>query len=266
MLNCVFLQPHESTLKSNQTRRTFEKRLLKNIKSALGKRTIKKIFGSFILNSKAPEKDAEKLKYVFGLSKISPAVQCNTAVPEILKILDFLIKKTHLTSKKSFGVRAKCINSPLKSREVEREFGEYIQDKTSARVDLSNTENWFFINLLEEKAVIYTKKISGFGGLPVGVSGKCLAKIDSSKESLLAAWMLARRGCEIDFLIEKTNKNLPELQKFLLGYKPLRVKTPKKEHDAIITKTPIKSDKINFTPLIGLEKTKINSYFQKLNF
>ncbi len=270
MLNCVFLQPHELSLKSNQTRARFEKRLAKNIKAVIGKRNLKRYFGSLTINSRTSEEHARKLKYVFGLSKISPAIKCNATAPEILQAIDFLIKKTKLNSSKTFGVRAKCLNSYFKSREIEKEFGQYILEKTNAKVDLDKTKNWFYINILGENAFIYTEKISGFGGLPVGVSGKCLAEIDSSKQSLLAAWLMARRGCEIDFYIKESNSSLKELQKYLLGYKPRKLKTLNTNHDAIIlaSKTPSKSkkSKLLFTPLLGLNNQQINNYIRKLNF
>ena len=47
---------------------------------------------------------------------------------------------------------------------------------------------------------MYRKRIPGPGGLPVGVSGKMLGLLSGGIDSPVAAWRMARRGAEVEFV------------------------------------------------------------------
>ena len=76
--------------------------------------------------------------------------------------------------------------------------------ETGAKVDLKTPEFEIFIEVRGIKAFIFTEKISCVGGLPLGSQGNICALINSPA-SILAAWYLMKRGCNIFFAITDTN-------------------------------------------------------------
>jgi thiamine biosynthesis protein ThiI len=57
-----------------------------------------------------------------------------------------------------------------------------------------------FVELAGGKAYLYFERIKGLGGLPVGVSGKVLSLLSGGLDSPVAAWLMMKRGCHVDFL------------------------------------------------------------------
>jgi len=47
---------------------------------------------------------------------------------------------------------------------------------------------------------VFSKKIAGPGGLPVGTSGKVLVLLSGGFDSIAASYLLAKRGASVDFL------------------------------------------------------------------
>jgi thiamine biosynthesis protein ThiI len=66
---------------------------------------------------------------------------------------------------------------PMNSMEVDREVGAAIVDAFGYRVDLHHPELTISIEILADGAFVSAGKISGPGGLPVGISGRALALI-----------------------------------------------------------------------------------------
>ena len=68
------------------------------------------------------------------------------------------------------------------------------------KVSLSKPEIAFFVEITEKGAFIYTDKIKGIGGLPVGATGKVVSLISGGLDSPVAAWKIFRRGCSVVFV------------------------------------------------------------------
>lgn len=250
-MKILLLKPDELILKSKVTRRRFESILYKNIRDALKENEIsvtslKQNQTRYILKSSNLKKSSRILKEVAGLSYISIAEEVSLA-----KIDETALRISKLNSRKTFGIRAKSINKNYSSREVENTVGKFIQDKTRAKVNLTRPDTWVFIEILKDKAYIYTKKIEGRRGLPVGVSGRVIAII-SKKEDLEAAKMIESRGAEI---IEFKTK-LP-LKQAIKKAEVLALEHRAKAIVLGLKKLPSdipKSKLLVFMPLIGLDK------------
>ncbi|MDQ6986986.1 MAG: tRNA uracil 4-sulfurtransferase ThiI [Mariprofundaceae bacterium] len=95
-----------------------------------------------------------------------------------------------------FRVSVKRSNKqfPLKSPEIAYEIGGYLKNKLKLAVNLSHAEIDVRIEIARDAAYIYTRKISGIGGLPVGTSGKGVVLFSGGIDSPVAAFTMMKRG------------------------------------------------------------------------
>ena len=89
---------------------------------------------------------------------------------------------------------------PLTSPEISAEVGAHLLKHTGAKADMHNPDLVCWIEIVEESAYIYTEKIRGVGGLPVGVSGKVLVMLSGGIDSPVAAWRMMKRGAKAIFI------------------------------------------------------------------
>lgn len=142
----------------------------------------------------------EQLRTTFGLSSYSPAVQIKA--PTMDSLIKAATKLADIAEFESFKVRARRGYSSFEpsSNDVNIAVGQALKDHSGARVDLSNADWTCHIELVGNWGYLYTEKIPGSGGLPVGTSGKALALLSGGIDSPVAAWRLARRGSLVDFI------------------------------------------------------------------
>jgi thiamine biosynthesis protein ThiI len=141
-----------------------------------------------------------RLQSTFGLSSFSPATELVN--PTLESITRAAIALADAANFESFKVRARRGNCSFEMRSIEINVavGQAIKDHTGARVDLGNPDWSCYIELTGNRAYLYTEKIPGPGGLPVGTSGRVLALLSGGIDSPVAAWRMARRGAHVDFV------------------------------------------------------------------
>jgi adenylyl- and sulfurtransferase ThiI len=206
----ILLRYGELALKSPYVRKQFESTLLHNIKKALIQENIPhkltKERGRIYLTTEEISKSLQLLSRIFGIVSFSPAIQTITDLDTISNLsLKFI--RPMLTKGTSFGIRATRIGThPFTSQDVAIRIGNDVVSATHAPVDLSHPDVELFIEIRENRTFLFTEKRSGIGGLPLGTQGKVLACITNSA-SLLAAWYLMRRGCNIVFVTTKQSND-----------------------------------------------------------
>jgi len=170
-----------------KNRSFFEDRLAANIKLALKGNQIQLIkeYKQFILKTAAAA--LTKLNKVFGIAWLAPVIMVKNEAEAITAAALKLIEP-----KKTFAVRA--------HHDLEVSLGEVIRTKKKIKVDLDNPQQTIYISQSEKKAIVFNQKISGPGGLPVGTSGKVLCLLSGGFDSVAAAYQLAKRGAQVDFL------------------------------------------------------------------
>lgn len=237
-----------------KNRRFFEERLVENIKLALSPTCfsfVKRISGRILIESKTNKNlilIKEKLSKVFGLTHFSFVEECLPAQTGKQDIKEIQEKSLEILKEKkfsSFKVDAKRAekNFPLNSQQINERVGEYILNKRKAqsaklktssqkiKVDLENPDITIFIEIVEKYCFIFTEKIKGQGGLPIGVSGKAVSLLSGGIDSPVASYMAMKRGLELIFVhfhampytnkasIEKVKKLLEILKEFQLNSK-----------------------------------------------
>jgi len=203
----------------------FEKKLVENIKTTLNKdffNEVKRISGRLLikLTAKGEEerKEIEKtLKKVFGLVYFAFAEREEQKIESIEKRAAGLIREKKFETFRVSTQRSKK-DFFLTSPEINEKVGGGLKKELNKRVDLENPDLTVFIEIVEKYAFLYLEKISGPGGLPVGVSGRALCLISGGLDSPVAAWQMMKRGLKIVFIhfyayVGDENKALEKIEK-----------------------------------------------------
>lgn len=184
--------------------RVLVERIKKNLKNIKDNRVSRKeglIFVRVPLESDTNEVIAEISK-VFGVSSVSPALEVESDLDSIgSKAVEFMNSMIENEGVKTFKVEAKRAdkNFPIKSPEIAAKIGAYIlKGCGTLKVDVHEPDCHLFVDLRVDKTYIYTKKIKGLGGLPLGTNGKGMVLLSGGIDSPVAAWMMAKRGMVID--------------------------------------------------------------------
>lgn len=250
----IIVRYSEIALKAKSTRIYFEKKLIENIKNALKQKQISNIvnreYGRIYIHTKQINESIATLKKIFGIVSISPAFQTKSK-KDSMSQLSINILKEKLAVGDTFALRVtRTGKHEFTSQDVAIKIGDEIVKATNADVDLTRPDFELFIEIRGENTYIFTEKIRGVGGLPLGTQGKVLALIDKPK-SILAAWYLMRRGCRTIF-VNTSESNKEVLRSFITNwytnndifsinpnekkfYKNLKDKAVELNCDAIIT-------------------------------
>ena len=206
MKEIILIKNGELVLKG-LNRNNFEDILVRNIKkslSSLGRFTVKKAQSTIYIE---PAEDdfpideaLDKIRKVFGIAAFSRACVCEKNMDDILEqVIPYLSEQ--LSSAKTFKVEAKRSDKkfPLKSPEICMEVGGHIlKNFHHLKVDVHNPEVTVYVEIRDFNAYIRAGQMIGAGGLPVGTAGRAAILISGGIDSPVAAWMMAKRGLELN--------------------------------------------------------------------
>lgn len=178
-------------------RRLFEDQLIKNIKTTLNQPSLQVTKGQKQIILSGSKIDHSKLKTVFGIAWYAPIISVKTDFPTIAKTAFRLIRP-----QLSFALRAKRVDKTISftSRELEFKLGEKIRTIKNIPVDLTHPQQTIHIVMNKTTTMIFNQKLPGPGGLPVATSGKVLCLLSGGFDSIAAAYLLAKRGAQVDYL------------------------------------------------------------------
>ncbi|NLM45730.1 MAG: tRNA 4-thiouridine(8) synthase ThiI [Firmicutes bacterium] len=144
----------------------------------------------------------ERLQKVFGIVSLSPVAVAPLDLEAIKAVALQEFAKTARPGL-SFKVNTKRANKrfPVPSQEVSAAVGAHLlRNLPGLTVDVHTPQEVLDIEIREEEAYLYTKRIPGPGGLPVGVSGKGLLLLSGGIDSPVAGWMMLKRGVTLEAL------------------------------------------------------------------
>ncbi|MEK7607036.1 MAG: tRNA uracil 4-sulfurtransferase ThiI [Patescibacteria group bacterium] len=198
MKEVVLVHYHELALKG-KNRGMFERTLVENIAAITGipRKRIWLLESRIIIEDTGDA--AQRLKYVFGISSYAPAL---CVAPNLAAIQKAAFALAETGGFKRFAVSTSRGDKKfaMTSVEVSREIGGALHEKTGVRVDLTNPEKTFFIEITREHAYVYTGRVPGPGGLPVGTQGNVLALLSGGIDSPVAAHRILKRGASVNFI------------------------------------------------------------------
>ena len=185
----------------------FEDKLLENIREALThakvKARVEREHGR--INCEFGEKDKGKcevaLKKVFGIKYFAFAEDAPLSEKGILDGAEVLLKNLKKNGAKKIASVAKRSdkNFALDSNELNKKIGT-LAVKLGFGIDLDNPDARIFTEITSKRAYLYIEKISGLAGLPVGSSAKTLCLFSGGIDSVVAAFLMMKRGSHVDFL------------------------------------------------------------------
>ena len=142
----------------------------------------------------------QRVKKVFGLYSVSPAIECEKDLDEISQQCIEMMKPC----KGSFKVYGKRSDKkfPMNSLELGAEIGGRILDANpDLHVDIHNPEHKLHVEI-RDKCYICREEIMAVGGLPMGSGGRAALLLSGGIDSPVAGYMLMKRGvrcCAIHF-------------------------------------------------------------------
>ncbi len=192
-----------------QNRPQFEKRLQHNIRTALGdlgKVTVRR-YRSYFSIELEPAADvpagtaAERLKHIFGIAYFAPA----DVVPQAYEAIEEAVlrqAREALTPETSFRIQARRSDKrfSIPSMELNRRLGAAVVEATNAPVDLGAPDVSFHIQIYPAGVYVFSRRSEGARGLPVGTAGRVLVMLSGGIDSPVAAHLMLKRGCHVDFL------------------------------------------------------------------
>jgi len=282
----------ELGLKSPKVKKRFQKMLKKNIEDAFLKGDTQCItsmdWGRIYLHTDKDDIAKEILRKTFGITSFSRVIETSADLDEICKTAAEYSKGI-IPNNSTFAVRARRTGDhKYTSQDVAKEVGSAILSANKVKylkVNLSQPDNKIFVEVRHNRAFIFSEKILGPGGFPIGSQGKVLAVI-SDKKSLYAAWLMMKRGCRTKILClgEEALKLSKNLETWYLSSKPIMTEEVDNDLDKVfeITKKfraealvlsytfeefekmeKIEADIPIFYPLIGMSKEEVD---KKINF
>lgn len=181
----------------------FERALADNVRAALGQGVeVHRRFGRIVAVPR-PGADAvaarEALSGIPGIAYFGiglavprdPEALAESAV-EVLGRLEF----------GTFGIETRRADKsfPLRSPDLNARIGAAVVNRLGKRVDLTAPEVRLTIEITPEETFLYTERIQGPGGLPVGTSGTVLSSLSGGIDSPVAAYLMMKRGCRVVFV------------------------------------------------------------------
>ncbi len=190
-----------------RNRPRFEGMLAKNMRRALavfGRFKVRSFRGYMFVETKdtVPKAEVERrLASIFGIAYFAPIEVVPQDMAAITETALKLAREV-VTPTTTFKVETRRAdkNFPVQSPEVSRRIGAEIVDEIGAPVDLTAPEATIHIQIYQDGVYLFNRRIEGPGGLPVGVSGRVIVLLSGGIDSPVAAHMMLKRGCDLEFV------------------------------------------------------------------
>lgn len=206
-MNEIFLMKLGEIILKGGNKRQFENRLRQNVRRRM------KPYGNFnvyILQSTVyvePEDDLadldgawEACRSIFGVVSLCRCRPCEKTVDAIYQAVEEYLGDD-LDAAPSFKVESKRSDKqfPLTSIALSQEIGGRLAEShPSCEVDVHHPAYTVYLEVRDYAAYVHGPAEPGAGGLPTGVGGRGMCLLSGGIDSPVAAYMMAKRGMEIE--------------------------------------------------------------------
>lgn len=206
-MNEIFLLKLGEIVLKGTNKRQFENKLRQNVRRRM------KSFGNFdvyIMQStvyvEPMDSDAdvdgawEACKTIFGLVSLCRCHACEKNLDSIYEAVESYLGD-ELDCAKSFKVESKRSDKkfPLTSIGISQEIGGRLAEAhPNCTVDVHHPEYTVYVEVRDLAAYVHGPAEPGAGGLPTGVGGRAMCLLSGGIDSPVAAYMMAKRGVEVE--------------------------------------------------------------------
>ena len=137
---------------------------------------------------------------IFGLVSLCRCRACEKNMDSIFNTIEEYIGD-ELDAAESFKVESKRSDKrfPLTSIGISQEIGGRLAEAhPDCRVDVHNPAYTVYVEIRDLAAYVHGPAVPGAGGLPTGVGGRAMCLLSGGIDSPVAAYMMAKRGVEIE--------------------------------------------------------------------
>ena len=137
---------------------------------------------------------------IFGLVSLCRCRACEKDMDSIFNTIEEYIGD-ELDCAESFKVESKRSDKrfPLTSIGISQAIGGRLAEAhPNCRVDVHNPAYTVYVEIRDLAAYVHGPAVPGAGGLPTGVGGRAMCLLSGGIDSPVAAYMMAKRGVEIE--------------------------------------------------------------------
>lgn len=142
----------------------------------------------------------EACKTIFGVVNLCRCRPCEKSMDAVYQaILDYL--GDDLSQAKSFKVESKRSDKafPMTSIQISQEIGGRLAETyPELDVDVHHPEYTVYVEIRDRSGYVHGPAEKGAGGLPTGVAGRAGILLSGGIDSPVAAYMMAKRGLELE--------------------------------------------------------------------
>ena len=206
-MNEIFLMKLGEVVLKGANKRQFENKLRQNVRRRM------KPYGNFdvyIMQSTVyvepmdEEADLEgaweACRSIFGVVSLCRCRPCEKNLDDIFNTVEEYLGD-ELDCAKSFKVESKRSDKtfPLTSIGISQEIGGRLAEAhPDCAVDVHHPEYTVYVEIRDLAAYVHGPAQPGAGGLPTGVGGRAMCLLSGGIDSPVAAYMMAKRGVEIE--------------------------------------------------------------------
>ncbi len=206
-MNEIFLMKLGEVVLKGANKRQFENKLRQNVRRRM------RPYGNFdvyIMQSTVyiePEDDQADLEgaweachSIFGVVSLCRCRPCEKNLDAVFAAVEEYLGDD-LACAESFKVESKRSDKrfPLTSIGISQEIGGRLAEAhPNCRVDVHNPAYTVFVEIRDLAAYVHGPAEPGAGGLPTGVGGRAMCLLSGGIDSPVAAYMMAKRGMEVE--------------------------------------------------------------------
>lgn len=191
--------------KSSAVQRRMERQLVEHLEALLADRgtsgTVELQPTRPLIRTDDPGAAAEVAGDVFGVVSASPARSVEPTLAAVLEALAETARAQYDGGTFAVSARRAGTDYPFTSHDVEVEGGaavyEAVEDRFDPAVDLDDPDHTFGVEVRPDEAFVYTQRVAGPGGLPLGSQAPLVALMSGGIDSPVAAYEAMRRGSPV---------------------------------------------------------------------
>lgn len=206
-MNEIFLLKLGGIVLKGQNRKQFESKLRQNVRRRMkpyGEFDVYIIQSTVYVEPKSLDCDLEgaweACHFIFGVVSLCRCRPCEKNLDRIFEAVEAYLGED-LECAQSFKVESKRSDKafPLTSIGISQEIGGRLAEAhPHLQVDVHRPQYTVYVEVRDLAAYVHGPAEPGAGGLPTGVGGRAAVLLSGGIDSPVAAYMIAKRGVEIE--------------------------------------------------------------------